>query len=157
MSKLPIKTTYDGEKTTKVCVEDFYKVINRIMESIDKAYTKSMDELNSTHKIYDGYEGELVVGTGVSQPCNGDKYDLETGNEIAFKKAKLNANIKKAKIIERIYQNFLNAVTQISGELLSIEDYIIRDLTDLRKYNKEYLSDFNLYPNFPINNLCEEE
>ena len=47
--KLPIKTIKEGNKITKVCVEDIYKIINRLQKSMDDAYNKSMEIINSVH------------------------------------------------------------------------------------------------------------
>ncbi len=96
--RLPIETSREGDKITKVCVEDIYKVVNRVVEALDKAYNNSIDIIDSIHKDYNDYEGELIIGTGVSQPCHGDVFYESIGNDIAFMKAKLNANIKKHNI-----------------------------------------------------------
>ena len=33
--RLPIKTSREDDKITKICVEDIYKVVNRIVEAMD--------------------------------------------------------------------------------------------------------------------------
>ena len=55
--RLPIKTVQKGDEISKVCVEDCYKIVNRVVQSMDKAYNNSIDILDSIHKKYDGYEG----------------------------------------------------------------------------------------------------
>ena len=67
--RMPITTSREGNKITKVCVEDVYKIINRTQEAMDKAYNDSVDILDSIYKQHNGFEGELIIGTGVSQPC----------------------------------------------------------------------------------------
>lgn len=153
MSKLPIKTSYDGEVTTKICIEDFYKVLNRVQDAAWKAYEQAQDAIDSIHKVYDGYEGELIIGTGVSEPCSGDEYSKEIGEEIAFKKAKLNANIKKAKLLEKVIKGLSEGYNKIINEQEKIESYIQRDLVDLREYNPDYLVNFDLYQGYPIDYL----
>lgn len=138
--RLPIKTTKEGDKITKECVEDVYKMLNRIIEPMDKAYNNSVDIIDSVHKAVDGYEGELIVGTGVSQPCMNDKFDEEVGNNIAFMKAKLNANIKKHNILVRIWNEFDYLMMSLDKDLYKIDNLIKSDLSGIRKYNKEYLN-----------------
>lgn len=138
--RMPIETTREGNKITKVCVEDFYKVINRTIEGMDKAFNKSMEVLDSVHKTYGEYEGELIVGTGISCPCLTDAFDEEIGNNIAFMKAKLNANIKKFNKLCQVYNEYVILVENINKDLLRIEYNIKRDLNGLRQYNPEYLS-----------------
>lgn len=138
--KLPIKTIKKGEKTTKVCVEDIYKMLNRIIDSMDKTYNNSIDIINSVNKTYDKYTGELIIGTGVSQPCNGDVYDEEIGNNIAFMKAKLNANLKKRNILYRIWNEYTKIFDTLNKELIKIDNYVDMDIKNIRKYNPEYLN-----------------
>lgn len=138
--RLPIKTVREGNKITKICVEDFYKVINRTQEAMTKAWNKSIDVLDSIHKEVDDYEGELIVGTGISCPCLTDAFDEEIGNNIAFMKAKLNANIKKFNKLVQVYNEYVILVENINKDLLRIESNIKYDLNGLRQYNPEYLS-----------------
>ena len=41
--KLPIETTREGNKITKVCVEDVYKIINRVLDALDDTYNNSIE------------------------------------------------------------------------------------------------------------------
>lgn len=141
--RLPIKTIRNGEEITKICVEDVYKIINRIVEAVDKSYNNITEIVNSVHKEYDDYEGELIIGTGVSKPCNGDKFDEKLGNEIAFKKAKLNANFKKAMFIEKIARQLLKAFDSVVQEHVIISEYLYDDFTDLQEYNPDYMKNNN--------------
>ena len=138
---LPIKTTREGDTITKVVVEDMYKSLNRILDGVDKYYNNSMEIIDSIHKEYDGYEGELIVGTGVSKPCAEDIFDEEIGNEIAFKKAKLNANLKKWNIYIRLEKELLKMLGVLDSEIDRIDKYIDMDIEGLRKYNPNYLDD----------------
>lgn len=146
-----MKQKKEGDKITKVCVEDVYKIINRVYEAMDKAYNNSTEILDSVHKTYEStdgeYEGELIIGTGVSQPCKDDVFNEEVGNEIAFKKAKLNANIKKAKLLYRIYKEYFKVIHCIDNELDKIENLIQKDISDIREYNSEYLLYKDIYGN----------
>lgn len=137
--RLPIKTSRENDKITKICVEDIYKVVNRIMEAMDKAYNNSLDIINSVHKEYDEYEGELIIGTGVSQPCHGDVFNEGIGNNIAFMKAKLNANIKKHNILCRVYNELISALDKVDEDIIKIDNYIESDLAGIRNYNPDYL------------------
>lgn len=142
--RLPIETTRDGNKITKVCVEDVYKIMNRVIEAMDKAHNNSVDIINSVDKKYvsnddSEYFGSLIIGRGVSQPCLTDAFDEEIGNDIAFMKAKLNANIKKHNLLIRVWNEFYNLLDVIDIDLAKIDDYIYDDLMRLRQYNPEYL------------------
>lgn len=138
--RMPIETTREGDKITKVCVEDVYKIINRVLATMDKAYNKSTDIVDTVWKEYGDYEGQLIIGTGVSQPCLTDAFDEEIGNNIAFMKAKLNANIKKHNLLVRIFNAWGDAMDSIDEEISKVDDYIKMDLDGIRRYNPEYLS-----------------
>ena len=138
--RMPVRTEREDTQITKVCVEDIYKIINRVQEALDKAYNNSEKILNSIHKIYDGFEGELIVGTGVSKPCGEDVFNEDTGNDIAFMKAKLNANIKKHNLLCRVYNEAFDLQRIIDNDLSKIDSYILSDLYDLRFYNQDYLT-----------------
>lgn len=137
--RLPIETYRDGNKITKVCVEDIYKMLNRIIVQIDKL----RNICDSADKVYKDYEGSLIVGTGISQPCITDAFDEEIGNNIAFMKAKLNANIKKRNLLIRLWNQALNVSEAIDQELLNVDEYILMDLNGVRTYNPEYLIKFD--------------
>lgn len=138
--RMPIETTREGDKITKVCVEDVYKIINRVLATMDKAYNKSTDIVDTVWKEYGDYEGQLIIGTGVSQPCLTDAFDEEIGNNIAFMKAKLNANIKKHNLLVRIFNAWGDAMDSIDEEISKVDDYIRMDLDGIRRHNPEYLS-----------------
>lgn len=138
--RLPIETSREGDKITKVCVEDIYKVVNRVVEALDKAYNNSIDIIDSIHKDYNDYEGELIIGTGVSQPCHEDLFNERIGNDIAFMKAKLNANIKKHNILCRIYNELIDALEKVDDDILKVDKYIKLDLAGIRNYNPDYLN-----------------
>lgn len=139
---LPLETKREGDKITKVCVEDVYKIINRVYEAMDKAYNNSSEILDSIHKTYESvdgkYEGELIIGTGIAQPCKDDVFDEEIGNEIAFKKAKLNANEKKINLLERVYKEQNKVSNLILKELSRLDSYVERDIKDIRHYNPDF-------------------
>ncbi len=139
--RMPITTERDGNKITKVCVEDVYKLVNKVYDTMDRAYNNSVDVLESIHKEVGDYEGELIIGTGVSQPCLTDAFDEEIGNSIAFLKAKLNANIKKHNFLCRIYNQYLNALSNIDELIENVDEKIKMDLDGVRKHNPDYLSD----------------
>jgi len=138
---MPIETTREGNKITKVCVEDVYKMVNRVIGAMDKAYNSSVDILDSIHKEVNGYEGELIIGTGISQPCLTDAFDEEIGTNIAFMKAKLNANLKKRNLLFRIYNKYIDILDSLDTEIEKVEKYISMDLEGIRRHNPEYLID----------------
>ena len=137
--KMPIQTVREGNKITKVCVEDVYKMINRIIEPIDKL-RNGLDDFEKEYEYPDGsaYRGDLVIGTGVSQPCIGDAFDEEIGMNLAFIKSKLNANIKKYRFLLRAQSNAEKVFEAISEELDRVYDLIEMDLEGVRKHNPEF-------------------
>jgi len=137
--RFPIETVREGNKITKTCVEDVYKMVNRVQNAMDKAYNKSTDIIDSlTHKEY-GEDTSIIFGRGVSQPCLNDAFDEEIGNNIAFMKMKLNANIKKYNFLVKIWNKYSELLDSIDDEIENIEYYIKRDLDGIRKHNPNYL------------------
>lgn len=139
-NRLPIRTYVEGDKITKICVEDVYKLLNRLLEPVNKSYSEIDEILDSCHQECDGYEGEFIVGRGISQPCDNDSFDKEIGNEIAFRKAKLNANVKKFKLVYKIYKALGPLVNAVSNELIELSKYMSKDVEAIRKYNPQYLN-----------------
>lgn len=139
--KLPIETTREGNKITKVCVEDVYKIINRVLDALDDTYNNSIEIIDSVHKTHNDYEGEMIIGVGVSEPCGEDEFNEEIGNELAFRKAKLSANLKKVNFLNRIRKEFMKGIDKILDEQEPLIDYIYNDLRAIRKYNPDYLKD----------------
>lgn len=136
--KLPIETYREGNKITKVCVEDIYKIINRIVEPLNKV----CDICDDADKEYNNYEGSLIIGTGVSQPCLGDAFDEEIGNNIAFMKAKLNANLKKRRLLTRIWKQLMETLAATENEIDVIEIYIQMDIEGIRRHNPNYMPNY---------------
>ena len=138
--RFPIETTRKGNKITKKCVEDVYKIVNRVIEGIDKAHNNSVDIISTLEdEDYGGEECAVIFGTGTSQPCLTDAFDEEIGNNIAFMKMKLNANIKKHKFLMRIYNEYQNLIDKINDELVKVDSNICMDLEGVRKHNPDYL------------------
>ena len=141
----PIQTKREGNKITKICVEDIYKIINRIgaaEERSSEEWNKIMDEIEKEVPNANGEIGEgcLIIGTGISQPNIKDAFDEEIGNNIAFMKAKLNANMKKRNILFRLYNAAFITLDAIDTEIAKIDGKIALDLENLRKHNPDYLN-----------------
>lgn len=137
--RMPIQTIREGNKITKTCVEDVYKMVNRIQDAMNKAYNGSVDIIDSLQKDEYGDNCAVVIGTGISQPCLSDAFDEEIGNNIAFMKMKLNANIKKAKILKRILNQYDKLYNSILEEADKIDELIEFDLEGIRRHNPDYL------------------
>lgn len=135
---LPIETIRDGNKITKICVEDVTKMLNRIKHAMNVSYSNMSSHIHSIDKRYKGASGPLVVGKGVSQPCFTDAFDEEIGNNIAFMKAKLNANIKKYKLLQKILKEQLKLQDAIHNELSKLASYITLDIEGIKKHNPDY-------------------
>lgn len=138
--KLPITTVREGNKITKVCVEDVYKMLNRIIEK----QNVTADLLESLHKTVETEEGalvpgEFIIGTGISQPCLKDAFDEEIGSNIAFMKAKLNANLKKYRFLTKVWNSLIKTLDAVDDEFYRVSEVILMDLDGVRKHNPEYL------------------
>ena len=48
--RFPIETVRDGNKITKTCVEDVYKIVNRVYAAMNKAYNNSVEVLESLQR-----------------------------------------------------------------------------------------------------------
>ena len=137
--RFPIGTKREGNKITKTCVEDVYKICNRVLNGMDKAYNNSKEIIDSLENIEYGKDSAVIFGTGVSQPCITDTFDEEIGNNIAFMKMKLNANIKKHNFLCRIFNVYDNFLSNLMDEINKVDDNIIFDLDGIRKHNPNYL------------------
>ena len=78
--RMPIQTVRDGNKITKVCVEDIYKMLNRISDAEERSAEKWNEVWNSVDKELTDVDGNtvkgcLIVGTGISQPNIKDAFD----------------------------------------------------------------------------------
>lgn len=135
---LPVKTIKQGETTIKIVVDDFYKTLNRVIDGLNNLVDSSNNIIDSVHKEYEDYEGELIIGRGVSQPCNGDKYDEALGSEIAFRKAKINGNLKKCKIIERLLTKLWKYEVVLSEELTNLDTQLLEDSNYMKQVNPNF-------------------
>ena len=132
----PIQTIKEGNKITKICVEDYYKMINRIADAEDR----SAEKWNEIWESMGEDDTCVIIGTGISQPCLTDAFDEEIGNNIAFMKAKLNANMKKRNVLRKLWEAAMITIDAIDEEWNKIDNMIAFDLNGLRKYNTEYLN-----------------
>lgn len=138
--KLPIKTVREGNKITKVCVEDVYKMLNRIIEK-QNITADLLESLHKTVETTDGalVPGEFIIGTGISQPCLTDAFDEEIGSNIAFMKAKLNANLKKYHFLTKVWNSLIKTLDAVDDEFDRVSEMILMDLEGVRKHNPDYL------------------
>ena len=138
--KFPIKTVREGNKITKVCVEDVYKMLNRIIEK-QNVTAELLESLHKTVETKEGalVPGEFIIGTGISQPCLTDAFDEEIGSNIAFMKAKLNANLKKYRFLTKVWNSLIKTLDTVDDEFDRISEMILMDLDGVRKHNPDYL------------------
>ena len=149
--RFPIETVKEGNKITKTCVEDVYKIVNRVYAAMNKAYNNSVEVLESLQREDFDNDTSVIIGRGVSQPCLSDAFDEEIGNNIAFMKMKLNANIKKYNFLSRVMNSFYNCINSIDEEIMKVEDNIRMDIQGIRKHNPDFLR------NGKFEYLCNEE
>ena len=131
----PIKTVCKGDKITKVAAEN----ISRLLRRVDNDMIRHYGNVRRILWDFECKKKNTIYGIGRSKPCLSDVFDEKIGNNIAFMKAKLNANIKKRNLLVRIYNEYVHIIDNIDFELESIDDYIKMDLESLRTYNKDYL------------------
>ena len=134
----PIQTIKEGNKITKICVEDYYKMINRIADAEDR----SAEKWNEIWESMGEDDTCVIIGTGISQPCLTDAFDEEIGNNIAFMKAKLNANLKKRNLVGKIWKQLCKTLVVTEEELDHLDALIQMDINGVRNYNPEYMSDY---------------
>ena len=146
----PIQTIREGNKITKICVEDFYKMINRIGAAEDRSAEKWNEIWDSLDVDVENGQGEvgngcLIIGKGISQPNIKDAFDEEIGNNIAFMKAKLNANMKKRNVLIKLWNAAMITIDAIDDEINKVDSKIASDLRLLRHYNPSYLDKLDQY------------
>ncbi len=146
----PIQTIREGNKITKICVEDFYKMINRIGAAEERSAEKWNEIWDSLDVDVENGQGEvgngcLIIGKGISQPNIKDAFDEEIGNNIAFMKAKLNANMKKRNVLIKLWNAVMITVDAIDDEIYKIDNKIASDLHALRQHNPSYLNQLDGY------------
>ena len=137
--RMPIETVREGNKITKTCVEDIYKIVNRVIEAMYKAYNNSVDIIDSLQNDKYGEDSAVVFGRGISQPCLTDAFDEEIGNNIAFMKMKLNANIKTRNFLVKVLNQWMTALDKINEDIYKVDNKIQMDLDGVRKHNPDYL------------------
>ena len=138
--RMPIETVREGNKITKTCVEDIYKIVNRVIEAMDKAYNNSVDIIDSLQSDEYGEDSAVIFGRGISQPCLTDAFDEEIGNNIAFMKMKLNANIKTRNFLVKVFNQWMTALDKINEDIYKVDNKIQMDLDGVRKHNPDYLT-----------------
>ena len=138
--RMPIETVREGNKITKTCVEDIYKIVNRVIEAMEKAYNNSVDIIDSLQNDEYGEDSAVVFGRGISQPCLTDAFDEEIGNNIAFMKMKLNANIKTRNFLVKVFNQWMTVLDKIDEDIYKVDNKIQMDLDGVRKHNPDYLT-----------------
>lgn len=135
---MPIETIKSNFSNTivKICVEDVHKLTNKIMCPLYHALDQAIEIMEETLFSYNSV-GKCIKGTGVAV-CHDDNYDEEVGCEIAFRKAKLNANIKKRNLLRRCYRLYKNALKELISEDEKLTKYINNDMEALKEFNPEY-------------------
>ena len=139
--RMPIETSREGNKITKVCVENIYKITNRVIAAMDKAYNNSLNIINTTRDDKYGKRSSVIHARGTSQPSLTDAFDEQIGSDVAFIKMKLNANIKKHNFLVNVWNEFAKACDTLDNDLVKIDSLILDDLYRMRLYNPEYLTD----------------
>ena len=138
--RMPIETTREGNKITKVCVENICKMTNRVIAAMDKAYNNSVKIIDTTRDDEYGERSSVIHARGTSQPSLTDAFDEQIGNDVAFIKMKLNANIKKHNFLVKVWNEFSKACDTLDEDLVKIDSLILDDLYRMRQYNPEYLT-----------------
>lgn len=141
---IPTNTEIKRTKTTKTIVEDYYKNLNRLQEALYKCFNESNEILDSLHKKYQDqngviWEGELIISKASSTPREEDEYNEHLGHEIAFRKCKLKANLKKKRVVEKLINSVSHLFNSYLEELRELNKYIDMDSSVLTVYENKSL------------------
>lgn len=117
------------------------KTIVVVKDDWSKLYAQMEDILNFTQRKLNKYLDNMnlyVEGKGISSPCGEDVYDENIGKQIAFKKAKLSANMKKFRKIHHVYRIMNDCTTKLGLLLMKINSFIEKDIEYIQNYNKDF-------------------
>lgn len=125
-----IKLFKKGTKTIVVVHDEWTKLYNQTEMIISRSFHKIDKYLRHTE--------EIIEGRGISQPCGEDVYDENIGKQIAFKKAKLHANMKKFNRIYNVYKILTKTSEKIVELLIKLNTLIEKDIDYIKQYNKDF-------------------
>lgn len=134
MSNNPIKTVINGNTIAKICIEDVRK-LHEFVNQVNDSTLSNFDRIDIEFPLE-------IKNVGKAKCTLDDKFNEEIGNEIAFRKVKLQANIKKFKFLTRIGRIYLKAWSLITEKRNKIYTYIEKDIKAIREYNPEYSVDY---------------
>lgn len=134
MSNNPIKTVVNGNTIAKICVEDVRK-LHEFVNQVNDSTLEKFDKIDIEFPLE-------IKNVGKAKCTSDDKFNEEIGNEIAFRKVKLQANIKKFKFLTRVARLYSKALSLIMKRRNKIYTYIEKDIKAIREYNPEYSVDY---------------
>ena len=129
----PIKTFVKDNTVVKVCVEDAHRLINAVHLIAKDAYSKTLDLVGGFYS--DKYDGYYIETKGKAVCGNDDNFDEEIGNEIAFRKMKIAANIRKVHLIRGAIRVLESQIKQLYVLLDKFERFIEKDSEALKAHN----------------------
>ena len=132
----PIKTFIGNDTVVKVCTEDVSKVRKNVLNVLERTCENIVEKFDRWYS--DSKEGFYLDSKGKATCDGNDEFDLETGEEIAFRKVKLVATIKKYKMLEQTIRQFEKAIDELEEIQSRYAIYIHNDVKALRKFNPEY-------------------
>lgn len=128
----PIKTIEKENVVVKICTEDIHKITNLITREVNEVRCDIFDILDTQ------YPDDTMTNAGVAKCSDDDNFDLNVGREIAFRKVKLYANLKKKKLFGRVIRRLMKSVKVYLKEIDKLDSYINKDVEALRAYNPKY-------------------
>jgi predicted ATP-grasp superfamily ATP-dependent carboligase len=135
MNDYPIKTIEKDNVIVKLCTENLNKLRNKFISILASTYDKIANRFDDW---YDPDSGEYLINSKGVAKCNGDEFDPEVGKEIAFRKVKLSANIKKLHVIDSAIRAQLQGASEMFEIRKKILKYIQKDIEALKEYNPSY-------------------
>lgn len=135
MNDYPIKTIEKDNVIVKLCTENLNKLRSKFISILAGTYDKIANRFDDW---YDPDSGEYLINSKGVAKCNGDEFDLEVGKEIAFRKVKLSANIKKLHVIDSAIRAQLQGASEMFEIRNKIFKYIQKDIEALKEYNPSY-------------------
>lgn len=139
MNDYPIQTIEKDKEVVKLCTENLTKFRNVVVDHVYKTFDNIVSSFTNW---FDPDTGEyLIESKGVAKCTDGDKFDSLVGKEIAFRKVKLAANIKKLRKLKFALLELEKCYSYLVAKTIKIQKYIEKDIEALRKYNPTYSPD----------------
>lgn len=135
MNDYPIKTIEKDNVIVKLCTENVNKLRSRCINIAMESTNKIIEMFN---RWFDLETGDFLINSRGVAKCNEDEFDSKIGKEIAFRKVKLSANIKKLHMVDGALREQLKGASQLLEIRNKLLKYVDKDIDALKEYNPSY-------------------